>query len=362
MGIIMAYAFVCSLALLVASPQHDVCKVLCRASVIANRASILVTSDELLYRNVDLAKSFCDGPSDNCPAVASLDIARPWYGTLNRYHTDMRREQCVYPDVLLRHSYSKHGLFVGNYNNFSNFNGEYLVSLVSSSLPRLENDNRDLRDLGDIARAGTNFLSHQCVGPNLEPLERRPQLSRVRGKPVARGPGTIFYDFLVTNTADCELYVAAFDGGVEGHVHSVLPTRQTTRPGGSEGVPWEQRYVIPGDIDGPFAVVPHKKARYLVTPAGAVVRMVGPDGKAEPKLVAVYDKSKVLAVVHDTDEEVRYAFTATHFFEVAEPVVLKPHAVKKFDTSNGAAGLETAFHCARAVRGLPPVPFPPPPK
>ena len=31
-------------------------------------------------------------------------------------------------------------------------------------------------------------------------------------------------------------------------------------------------------------------------------------------------------------------------------------------TSNGAAGLETAFHCARAARGLPPVPFPPPPK
>ena len=35
---------------------------------------------------------------------------------------------------------------------------------------------------------------------------------------------------------------------------------------------------------------------------------------------------------------------------------------ESFDTSNGAAGLETAFHCARAARGLPPVPFPPPPK
>lgn len=57
-----------------------------------------------------------------------------------------------------------------------------------------------------------------------------------------------------------------------------------------------------------------------------------------------------------------YAFAATNFFEVAEPVVLKPHAVKKFDTSDGAAGLESAFHCARAVCGLPPVPFPAPPK
>ncbi len=37
---------------------------------------------------------------------------------------------------------------------------------------------------------------------------------------------------------------------------------------------------------------------------------------------------------------------------------MKPHHGLTFDTSNGAAGLETAFHCARLVRGLPPVPFP----
>ena len=87
----------------------------------------------------------------------------------------------------------------------------------------------------------------------------------------------------------------------------------------------------------------------------AVDRLLGRD---DVELVTVYDKSKVLAVLHDADEEKRYAFTATHFFEVAEPFAPKPHAVKKFDTSNGAVALETAFHCARATRGLPPVPFP----
>ena len=151
-------------------------------------------------------------------------------------------------------------------------------------------------------------------------------------------------------------------GNIESHFYTVLPSRRLLEPGGHESKPWDKRYSVPGDINGPFAVVPYKKARYIVTPAGAVVRMVNADGKPCDKLTPVYDKAKVLAVVHDADEEIRYAFTTTHFFEVAEPVVLKPHAVKKFDTSNGAAGLETAFHCARAVRGLPPVPFPAPPK
>ena len=173
--------------------------------------------------------------------------------------------------------------------------------------------------------------------------------------------GTLFYDFVVTNSANCELYVANPSGGVECHFKSVLPSRQATKPGGGQGVPWVELHAVPGEVNGPFAVVPYRRARYIVTPAGAVVRMVNEDGKACDKLTPVFDKSKVLAVVHDTDEEKRYAFTATHFFEVAEPVVLKPHAVKKFDTSNGQTGLETAFHCARAVRGLPPVAFPAPP-
>ncbi len=349
---------------LLVSPVYDAKTVLCRASIVAGRASVLVTTNNPRQETVDLTKTLCDGPSDDRVAVATIDLDAPRYQIVNRFNTQLSRGLRAYPEVLLRHSHSRHGLFVVNYKIWFNTDDDYWVNLMSSSIPHLEDANQLLTAHArtNSRKAWDNFLADQCVGPDFEPLERRPAPPPVPGKPVGRGAGAIFYDFFVTNAADCELYVAALDGEVECHVNSVLPSRKTTVPGGGEGVPWEKRHTVPGDINGPFAVVPHKKARYLVTPAGAVARMVNAGGDAEQKLVTVYDKSKVLAVVHDTDEEKRYAFTATHFFEVAEPVVLKPHAVKKFDTSNGAAGLETAFHCGRAVRGLPPLPFPTPPK
>ena len=312
----------------------------------------------------------CDG--NGIVIVAAIDLKPPHDRALLRFPANVNRAGRKYPQVLLRHSLSRHGIFVTNYG-VCEHDADYQVGLTSSSLPQLEVENerllgrvldgnapgkvtdREMRswnEFGQVASAGTLWpLYWQAKG-------------RYDAKPFRIGidpPRLILFDFVVTPAAECELYVVR-PGEVVCLTNSVLPSRRTTIPGGHDLKPWEKRYSVPGAIDGPFAVVPHGKARYLVTPAGHVARMVDTAGKAEAKLATVFDASRVLAVLHDADEERRYAFTATQFFEVAEPFVMKPHAVKKFDTSNGAAGLETAFHCARAARGLPPVPFPPPSK
>jgi hypothetical protein len=164
-------------------------------------------------------------------------------------------------------------------------------------------------------------------------------------------------DILVTSRGYCESYTAPDAKNLRMHSKSVLPSRQTVTPDGMESKDWKHEFSIPGDYSGPFAVVPQGRSRYLVLANGSLVKIVD-GGKPLAKMEVVYDKSAIKAVVHDTDEEKRYAFTDTHYFEVVEPLVLKPHGVKSIDTTNGATGLESAFHCARAIRGLPPIAFP----
>lgn len=335
-----------------------------RCIIVADRASMVQVTTEPRFDRIILQSSMCEGPG--VVLLVAVDLSAPWERTFLRFPAVINpknKNENWLPQ--LRSSYSSHGLFVSDGGLSDNDYGT--AGLASSSLPYLESFNKrltgrilnnDISGKVDINSWNSyRSLAGDCV--TLWPL--RFQRETMSGQRVIINNDTVFYDFLVTNRAECELYMFR-SGNIESHFYTVLPSRRLLEPGGHESKPWDKRYSVPGDINGPFAVVPYKKARYIVTPAGAVVRMVNADGKPCDKLTPVYDKAKVLAVVHDADEEIRYAFTTTHFFEVAEPVVLKPHAVKKFDTSNGAAGLETAFRCARAVRGLPPVPFPAPPK
>lgn len=340
--------------LLSATPPDARAPLVLRAAVVAGRATVVVATDQPLGLAVDLTKTACDGPGG--ATVAVIDVAPPWARASLRFPAGGRRYGRPYPDVLLRHSHSRYGMHVSSHRWTMDAGQEYAPALASTSLQRLEQAN--WKEFGTVKYDVTgwnSFVYDTGSGPDFDPVNNLHRQTGGREAPPGKSP--LWYDFLVNTAAECELYVAAPGGEVECHVKSVLSSRQGSKLGDSILQPWAKTYAVPTSVTGPFAVVPHRKSRYLVTPAGAVVKICD-DGKPLAKAAVVYDKSPVKAVVHDADEDKRYAFTATHYFEVAEPLVLKPHEVKRFDTSNGAAGLETAFHCARAVRGLPPAPFP----
>ncbi len=335
---------------------------LCRAAIVAGRATVVVTTSQSINPPFDLAKSInspfdlaktrCDGAGP--VMVAAKDIAPPFKQLPMHFPARVRSARHYYPEGFLRHSHSRYGLYVAGCHMINEGPESYL-SVVS--LPSLETAAWMMTEGGGrrIADAWNRLILNAAYAPML-PLPAGRRLQRDKTAASWRPEGRlepVYFDFLVTSAAECELYTATAAGGIECYVRSVLPTRQ------DHDKLWDQPYMVPARVSGPFAVVPHGKARYLVTPAGAVVRIVDAAGKPLGQAAAVYDKAPVRAVVHDADEDRRYAFTATHYFEVAEPLVLKAHGVKRFDTSTGAAGLETAFHCGRAVRGLPPVPFPP---
>ncbi len=61
------------------------------------------------------------------------------------------------------------------------------------------------------------------------------------------------------------------------------------RPGINEGKPWKHIPPVAVDFAGPFAVVPHRNSRYLITPAGALVKIRG-TGKPLARATVVYDQ------------------------------------------------------------------------
>lgn len=347
-----------AVACLVASAHLNMPPVLLRAAIVAGRATVVVVDQQAFnYKTpIDLHKTACDGPGHEA-GVGCVDLTPPWRQSTLRFPARLGRGGLPYPRVLLRHSHSRHGLYVVNHH-FLASETDYGAGLRGASIPLLDGLNEQLRGPAvkhtAAERWWRSFEDGGVSGVPLDPLQVIPPFhSKERGQLRK----SLYYDFLVTDAADCELFLAQHDGSVQCYVKSVLFSRLMVEPGGAEIKPWDKPYLVPGDIAAPFAVLPHKKSRYLVTPAGTLAKLCDA-GKPLDRLAVVYDKSPVRAVVHDADEGAWYAFTATHFFEVAEPVTLKPHGVKAFDTSSGAAGLETAFHSARAVRGLPPIAFP----
>ena len=318
-----------------------------RAAVVARRATVVLVTDQSLEKRIELAQSRCDGRGR--VVLACAELVSPWRRTTLVHPAAVHIGHATYPKSLLRYSHSAYGVMVAS---CSSFTGPAIIpSLRGASLPRLEVITHEL--VHGWKRFGIGLWNNLNQDSSFLPLY--PLAGLISDSP---DKPPVYYDILVTLAAECELFIATPEGPVECHVNWVLLSQQIPLSSDNDRKPWGKRYAVPGVAPGPFAVVPHGKARYLVTAAGTLVKLVGAGGKPLATAETVYDQSRVLAVVHDADENKRYAFTATHYFEVAEPLVLKPHAVKAFGTSSGAAGLECAFHCGRAVRGLPPAAFP----
>ena len=321
-----------------------------KSAVVAGRATLVLTSENVNGPATELRLATLDGPGH--VLIACCDIEPPRHMTVIEFPSGGIRMHRATPTGLPRsHSHSRHGLYVSD--PFSPADGTSDNNYITgASLPFLEQcTERTYDEAGKLNADWTNILRWAATYVDARPLTETPQFSRIPKE-------SAYFDIHVTDAAECELIVARPGDTVACYQRSVLPSRRMTTPGGHELKPWAKLYAVPGVPPGPFTVVPHKKARYLVTAAGSLVRIVGADGKPLAKAEVVFDKSPIRAVVHDADEGHWYAFTAAEFFEVAEPLALKPHKVAKFDTTSGLAGLETAFHCGRAVRGLPPVPFP----
>ena len=103
---------------------------------------------------------------------------------------------------------------------------------------------------------------------------------------------------------------------------------------------------------GPFRVAARGNDRFLVTDAGRVY-MAPRDAEPGAPLKEVWKEAPVDVLIHDDDAKKSYAFTRTHYFDVADIIVPKPHNLTIRREWFALAADEQAAKCARVVRGLP---------
>ena len=227
---------------------------LLRAAVVAGRATVVLANDQPLGRPIDLIQARCDGPGQ--AVLACVELASPWRQTVLIHPAMIRIGNAVYPRTLLRHSYSAYGVMVIACSSI--VGPAPLPTLCGASLPRLEVVTQELNH--HPARFGLdlwNNLNRDSCFLHLIPLMGL--ISENLEKP------PIHYDFLISQAAECELFIGKPNDSIVCQVNSVLASQQIPANGNEDRKPWQQRYAVPGLISGPFAVVPHGKARYLVT-------------------------------------------------------------------------------------------------
>lgn len=105
------------------------------------------------------------------------------------------------------------------------------------------------------------------------------------------------------------------------------------------------------DWEGPFYVAPGGDDRYIVTERGRVFaaprNAMGGAGLKE-----VWSDKPVDVLIHDGDSEKWYAFTKDQYFEIADPIKPRPHAIAIRRAWTADQALETAAKCGRVIRGL----------
>ena len=106
------------------------------------------------------------------------------------------------------------------------------------------------------------------------------------------------------------------------------------------------------DWTGPFYVTATGDERFFVTDKG---RVYTPPKDAKPGalLKELWKGAPVDVLIHDSDHKKWYAFTKDQYFEVADPIKPKPHALTIRRSWFAEPALETAAKCGRIIRGLP---------
>ncbi len=108
-----------------------------------------------------------------------------------------------------------------------------------------------------------------------------------------------------------------------------------------------------------FTVLGVKDDRFFVTSAGRL--FMAP--RAQPTggtLKLLPTELPIRVLIHDTDTDKHYAFTAATYFEIAETIQPRPHALpispplsSGGQLRDGLKAIEIAARCARLIRGLP---------
>jgi hypothetical protein len=70
-------------------------------------------------------------------------------------------------------------------------------------------------------------------------------------------------------------------------------------------------------------------------------------------LKEIWNGAQVVALIHDSDSRKWYAFTNNQYFEVADPIKPRSHAIPIRRTWDAKQAIETAAKCGRVIRGIP---------
>jgi len=112
---------------------------------------------------------------------------------------------------------------------------------------------------------------------------------------------------------------------------------------------WERKGEWTFDWTGPFFVAAVGDERFFVTETGRVYAT--PKGaEYGAALKVIWSGPRVEALIHDSDAATWYAFTKDQWFEIADPIMPKPHkaAVKRAWKADEA--LVVAKECGRVIR------------
>ncbi len=179
-----------------------------------------------------------------------------------------------------------------------------------------------------------------------------------------RGPGDprVQFDYLPVKDGKFEWYYSAMMSDKIGGPRrfSVLRWIKLPALGDQKWRSDVSRWATPlaNDWSEGFTVLGVKDDRFFVTSAGRL--FMAP--RAKPTggtLKMLPTELPIRVLIHDTDTDKHYAFTAATYFEIAETIRPRPHtipiarAVATHKLSDGLKAIEVATQCARFVRGIP---------
>jgi hypothetical protein len=162
----------------------------------------------------------------------------------------------------------------------------------------------------------------------------------------------VYYDFLTPTDDRYELYATEPDrGNILTRWGSVPLDESKPDKDGIAPPEWREMSSWRYDWIGAFFVVPNGVDRYFVTASGQVYQAPLAVKPGTP-LIRVWDREPILALIHDADKGVYYAFTKGIYFVIGNSIKPLPHDIKLSQVRTAEEALESVVQCARIVRGL----------
>jgi hypothetical protein len=161
----------------------------------------------------------------------------------------------------------------------------------------------------------------------------------------------IYYDFWVTGGNRFEVYTTEPHKKCRLARHDYRPDR-IIRADQPENLKWDTVGEWTFKWVGPFYVAATKDARYFITDAGRVYGTPNA-GKPMAPVVELWKGAPIELLIHDANKKTWFAFTKNEYFEVADPIVPKPHSIPVCREWLAEHALDMAAKCGRVVRRIP---------